>query len=164
MENFHFVRYNDVISQSSSFPFEFKPIKLGQTSKQHLPVRLPAGSPQSFSYSYQTSGPLIALEKSRNILSRQTTSASTTTARPQPQPRSTLTFLPGIPTTTTTASPSTASLSTQVDPSNVRGLSPRAPKSFSTQSVSVEPFEQNLATVAPSHFDYIPDVKYGNRL
>jgi hypothetical protein len=134
MENFHFIRYSDIVARSPNFnPFIAEPETGTPTTtiRPRVPIRT---TPSSFSYSHQNqpvASPLVA-EKPRQPFSRQTIPTTTTTST------TTSTTTTERTTTTTQKSRSTTTTTTPA-PTSVKSLNrsvfkeltpPRVPKSF----------------------------------
>ena len=96
MENFHFIRYADIVARSPNFnPFIAETETPSTTIRSRVPIRT---TQSSFSYSYQNqpvASPLVA-EKPR-----------------QPFPRQTTPFATNFPTTTTTTTTTARTTTTQ---------------------------------------------------
>jgi hypothetical protein len=131
MENFHFIRYSDIVARSPNFnPFITEPETgtLTTTNRPRVPIRT---TPSSFSYSYQNqpvASPLVA-EKPRQPFPRQTipTTTTTTTSTTTTEKTTTTTQKSRSTTTTTPASTSVKSLNRSVFKEMTP---PRVPKSF----------------------------------
>ena len=129
MENFHFIRYSDIVARSPNFnPFitETETGTPTTTIRPRVPIRT---TPSSFSYSYQNqpvASPLVA-EKPRQPFPRQTIPTTTTTSTTTTERTTTTTQKSRSTTTTTPAPTSVKSLNRSVFKEMTP---PRVPKSF----------------------------------
>ena len=176
MENFHFIRFSDIVSRSPNFnPFfsSDEPVPkttptVTATAKPRVPIRTTPAT--SFTYSFQSepvASPLVA-QKPRQVLQRQTTPA-TTTSTSTTTPATTTTASTTV--TTTPKSRSTTTATATPLPSSVKSLSrtvlkeltPRAPKTF-PRFPAYGPQNYRVVTAAapPAQLDLAPKIQVGN--